>query len=526
MLDLPPPVEFGLPAKFKEYRPQQLVSIEAGCLSEKRAVAQCLPTGSGKSLNAITQALLEDKRAVYLTATKGLQDQIQREFKGVVADIRGKNAYACLSNPDAFSCEEGAHMNCPYLKSGECTHTKAVKTAKSAQVVLTNYTCYVTNHMGFHKDGPPWGDFSMMICDEGHGIAEEISDCIAVEYDGRDILDILQSRYPNETPDDWAEFAQSKLGYIKRLIDPLAERAKLGGLSTQEARRLMTMKRLQAKLERTAELCGDPDWLVESTQKGYRLEPLWPAPYVERYLLRGIPKVLVTSATLSRKTCSLIGLKPGELDYQDYPSTFPAANSPVYIVPSVRVDHKMDAGEELSWIRTMDLILQDRRDRKGIMHTVSFARGEKIRARSHCADLMVLPNSMSTRDEVERFKKAWLPRILVSPSVGTGYDFPGAECEYQIIAKVPFPDTRSELVSARCTSDPEYQAHLTIQTLEQMVGRGMRSKTDHCENFIVDGHAGWFLGKNSKHLSLSFKRLLRYVKGPIPTPPKSLLGAT
>jgi Rad3-related DNA helicase len=47
---------------------------------------------------------------------------------------------------------------------------------------------------------------------------------------------------------------------------------------------------------------------------------------------------------------------------------------------------------------------------------------------------------------IEQFKKSKDPIILVSPSVTTGFDFPYEECQFQIIGKVPWPDTSSAVM--------------------------------------------------------------------------------
>ncbi len=60
-----------------------------------------------------------------------------------------------------------------------------------------------------------------------------------------------------------------------------------------------------------------------------------------------------------------------------------------------------------------------------------------------------------------------------------------------------------------------------MQELVQAVGRGMRSKDDRCETFIIDDHAAWFINKN-KHLApQSFIEAFTKAKG-IPAPLEKL----
>lgn len=101
---------------------------------------------------------------------------------------------------------------------------------------------------------------------------------------------------------------------------------------------------------------------------------------------------------------------------------------------------------------------------------------------------------------VEAFKGSRPGTILVSPSVGAGFDFPGRDCEWQFVCKIPFPDSRTKIQKARQADDKEYGAYQAMNKLVQIFGRGMRSAQDQCENFIVDEHCEWFLPKY-RHLA-------------------------
>ena len=122
---------------------------------------------------------------------------------------------------------------------------------------------------------------------------------------------------------------------------------------------------------------------------------------------------------------------------------------------------------------------------------------------------------------VEIFRASKPGTILVSPSVGTGYDFPGKDCEYQFLCKIPFPDGRTKFNKARTQDDPEYGAYQAAQTMVQAFGRGMRSKEDQCEGFICDDHLQWFLPRFRHLVPNSFYRLFKRVDV-LPQPPKAL----
>jgi Rad3-related DNA helicase len=122
---------------------------------------------------------------------------------------------------------------------------------------------------------------------------------------------------------------------------------------------------------------------------------------------------------------------------------------------------------------------------------------------------------------LEAFRSANPGTVLISPSVSTGYDFPGRQCEWQFICKVPFPDGRAKIQQARQADDREYGPYGAMQTLVQFFGRSMRSKDDRSEGFICDDHLQWFLPKYRHLAPKSFHSHFRMVTN-VPPPPEAL----
>lgn len=120
---------------------------------------------------------------------------------------------------------------------------------------------------------------------------------------------------------------------------------------------------------------------------------------------------------------------------------------------------------------------------------------------------------------VEDFKQRQAGAILVSPSVGEGYDFPGDQCRWQFVCKIPFPDGRNRIIRARSEDDKEYGAFMAINKLVQIFGRIMRSKQDWGENFIGDDHLEWFLPRYGHLAPKSFHMFYKRVSV-LPQPPR------
>ena len=103
--------------------------------------------------------------------------------------------------------------------------------------------------------------------------------------------------------------------------------------------------------------------------------------------------------------------------------------------------------------------------------------------------------------QVEMFKRADPPAVLVSPAMATGFDFPGDVCRYQIIGKLAYPDTRNRITKARSKGDVDYGAYIAMQELIQAVGRAVRDKEDWAESFIIDDNVGWFMKRYGRTFS-------------------------
>src|SRR4051812_19333851 len=96
----PTPGDLGFPAKFDRWRDNQPEAIEQSIFSPQRVIANCAPTGFGKSQCYITQAVIEGGRTCFLTGTKGLQDQLEKDYSSMgLVSIKGKDNYTCQFKP-------------------------------------------------------------------------------------------------------------------------------------------------------------------------------------------------------------------------------------------------------------------------------------------------------------------------------------------------------------------------------------------------------------------------------------------
>lgn len=526
---LPAPVDLGAPPHYDTWRPHQPDAVLAITDSPRRFIGSVLPTGAGKTLTVVSAALAMNWRTVFLTSTKLLEDQYLRDMAAIgMVNVRGQANYECVAFHDEHlalrdkpwhGCDDGpcrAGLYCsrkPLPDEADvekgCLSYDAVARALRARFIVTNYKYW----LHANRYGAGLGRVDCLVCDEAHHTPTELADFLSTVLEPGD-CQLLGSGGPGgDDTGAWAAWAKAQLGRVNAGLDAKPR-------SRAELRRYRHLKRIASKLEVLKEMKGG-DWVVQEHGAAWHFDPVWVRGLAEKALFRRIPHIVCTSATFTRKTAEMLGIPDDQLTWHEAPSDFPVERRPVYYVPTVKVDYRADPSQIRQWLATIDNFLRTRRDRKGIIHAVSYARARQIRDYSEFRATMILNDKHSTRESVAEFRAAGPGAILVSPSVTTGYDFAGKSAEYQIIAKVPFPDRRSPVTAARTAHDAEYPAYIAMQELVQAVGRGMRSADDRCEVAIFDSNASWFMRKY-RHLAPAWFLAAYREVSTIPEPPPPL----
>lgn len=518
MFKLPSPAEFGLPEKFDSWRPAQEGMLDILLHSNKRIDTICAPTGSGKSPGVIAYALHSGKPTCIVTGTRGLQDQYLDDFASIgLVDLRGRANYPCGSKPGR-TCEDGYAANCAFKGSVACASTKAELRAASSMLVVTNYAKWITSGMGLNSG---LSHIEQVIFDEAHNAPNALAQALQITLNQEHVEEELKCKLPEKC--DWEDMeAWKSWASVQRVAaeaEMMIQHEKIQAAHDPKQawiRRWLFLRSLFKKLS-TLALCRPGDWVVDEVPGGYQFDPIFPGRYAESNLLFHKKKIIMVSATVRPKTMFMCGLGRHQFSFTELDSDFDPRRCPIYYVPTMRVDKRNSNRMELLWIR-LDQIAARRRDRKGIVHTVSFTRQQEIKQFSRFFDSMIInekgePATSTVRD----FKESGPGTILVSPSVPEGYDFPDDQCRWQFVCKIPF-EPPSRIVKARESADPEYRAYQAIQTLVQAFGRGMRNRKDWCENFIGDDHLEWFLPRYRHLAPRSFHGFFKRVSI-LPQPP-------
>lgn len=516
MTRIPSPAELGIP--IDRWRDGQEEALRFMLENRKRVTEVCAPTGFGKSWVAVAFALITGEPTCIVTATRGLQDQYLEEAACVgLVDLRGRRNYTCDMRDDA-TCEDGYNGSCPYKGTINCPSSQAEMQAATSKRVVTNYDKWTAAR----RFGQGMNHFTQVIFDEGHDAPEALARAMQVQIHYKEVNEHLEMDFPDGAEDaafpEWKRWAGIGRGVAQNLMTAAYGKIQGNNPKLAHIRHYNHMRNLTRRLAILAAAATD-NWICDTFEKGYQFDPIVPARYSEAALLLRVPKIIFISATIRPKTMYMCGIGKDDFEFREFKSDFDPKRCPIYYVPTMRVDRRSIDNSQL-WTR-LDQIAAKRQDRKGIVHTVSYGRRDEIRAFSRFASNMMFNEKGEAPTEcIDLFRESPPGTILVSPSVGTGYDFKYQTCEWQFMCKIPFQPP-SRIVKAREEKDQEYRGYMAMQALVQAFGRGMRSWDDRCESFIADDHMQWFYKRYAHLAPASFHGFYREVQV-LPQPPERL----
>lgn len=451
--------------------------------NQNRIGIYVVPTGVGKSLCYLSTAIMSRERSIILTSTKGLQDQLEREFGNLISVVKGKANFPCPISWKGYNCDRGPcnwGYDCSLYRT-TCPYYAQIRKGAESSIVVTNYAFWMSN------DTQSLGKFNLLIMDEAHDAGEQLLSHVSMTIKREDV-----TRYIEWTTHTSPSAIMEWLRILKGRLEDRVRKSLAAG-------RMDDMKPLAIlrDLDKLAYI-KPYNLILDNRGNSIHADAISPADLAEPLLLRRVPRVIMTSATVSSREATFLGVgsvKDGDVTIREYPSIFEKHRRRVIHIPCVKVDHRMTTAHLNQWVGVIDNIIAKRMMEKGIIHAVSYNRCDHIKNMSCYGGIMTTHRGLNTQEVVEEFKRSKAPSILVSPAVGTGYDFPDEDCRWQIVAKLQFPDGRPLIMKARAKNDPEYAVNQCIQSLVQASGRGVRTPTDHADTFVVDNHIQWLVGR-------------------------------
>lgn len=507
---MPPlPSALGLPPSFREFRSypgfsqwDTIARITAAFLvRRKRFVILNAPPGSGKSLiywtvRSLLASALSTKtpfRTLALTISKGLQDQLSGDFS--VPIVKGRANYHCRESRGGCDLAALSESRCPYEYPGsgfdsECPFRIAMQTGAKSPDLSANYALWMS--LARYGDPNAVGQFDFLVCDEAHNIMDTVTDFASVTLSRIEIKSVLGIDQPDDPSSisEWSHWAREAFRIADRKLESCRKS------ETRLKARINQLKKSISQLRSFGENDDSdnsgPQWVInnQDTKPGEtKISPIWPGPFVEQYLFRNVPRVLLCSGSISPQVIEDLDIPPDQVEYIEVTSAFPVKNRPVIhldITPSIRVQYGMSVGEKRILSGRIDQIIRVWGGRKGIIHSNSYDLTEFIVQNSKYKDLIISHGRGQVRQAVDEFKRR-KTGVLISPAAFEGYDFTGALCEWSVLIKIPYLP-KSPLISARKKSRKGYADALIANKILQGAMRHIRSAQDKGPMFVIDWH--------------------------------------
>lgn len=213
-----------------------------------------------------------------------------------------------------------------------------------------------------------------------------------------------------------------------------------------------------------------------------------------RYLLSTADNNVLMSATVGMKEAfdDNIGMKfseEGKSYMQRIPSTFDFSKSPIIINTRYKMSYSC---KEFTFPKIREMIyyiVRQYKNFRGMIQTGSYANAKDIydNAPYDIKQRFQLYNNSSEKHWTMEMHKALDNSVIIGPTLVEGIDLPDDLCRFIIIAKVPYPNLKDKLVTAKMKLFPQWYDSETANSMIQGIGRGNRHPKDWCVTYILDG---------------------------------------
>jgi ATP-dependent DNA helicase DinG len=222
-------------------------------------------------------------------------------------------------------------------------------------------------------------------------------------------------------------------------------------------------------------------------------------------------KVLLMSGTIYSKDmfCKNLGINPEEAYFIRTSSSFPVESRPIYMKAEYLVDtsHAKWVENYPTLIEKISTIMGKFPDVKGLIHAPSYVAGQQMANSLHDRRVMT-HDKMNFFQRLEEFMRTTDPRVFISPVCSQGIDFKDDRARFQIIVRVPYPNTNDPFLAHKVKTDFPWFNYQALITFGQQIGRINRSESDFGVTILLDERFIKFLSRNKKQFPMWVKEAI------------------
>ena len=539
---------FGNGFTFRKNQKEACVNIIHSFLNKEKNYILEAPTGSGKSIIAmIVGGVLSSYyglKGYILISDLSLIQQYERDVDKYLPDwgvIKGQDNYTCVSNSMSFKlgdCQIHGKkrsydeiMNEYSECAPTCQYLLARQKASESDVTVCTYHHWLTyqNPTGqnpFAKSnmencGPfPRRDF--IICDEAHKLVDIIQSMYSihltnVERNNIDTIraasDTIFKELRNKIQNLFDELIEHRDDAVNVLEDLKNLRNALTDYNDKaasvirhnvdyglEGGKLYKFARAYAWLGDYAETIN---LFVEAIKRS--LDNLV-VTYVEnpesltfncldeeylmnKYFYPHFDSCLYMSATIGDFSLYAKNCHMRKYSSEVIPSTFDFSKSPIFYCDTYKMNYA-NKDTNIPYIAKMINSIMDMFPTfRGCVLVSSYDMADKIIqgvSPQNAERILMYKDSKDKREVLDRYRYQD-GTVIIGPSLFDGLSFDDDLCRFLVIAKVPYPDMKNNFVKKKMERNYDWYAGQASLSIIQGVGRGVRSETDWCYSFILDG---------------------------------------
>jgi len=522
----------------REIQKEIISEIESRLKSGFRKIILCAPTGVGKSLVGATISRYFDS-SFTVTASKHLQDQYIKDIP-FLKPVKGKQNFPCpklmssekVENTvramrwgltcDKGVCQERVNKNgkevfevCkfkPTIKQVEenvqdvqsCPYYLQKYQALTSKHSLWNYHAFFTIMKFNKKLFEDYLDRKVTVFDEAHKIEDQIIQFVGFDiFSGQvDECNINPNKYDFTDLDSVIQLTDDMAYSYANKIKDIKE-----STAFQKEPDYELVAGLERRYDRTAQakidiLTDKDNFIVNDAVKDFNgnfktisVKPIDVSKFANSFF--DTEYQLFMSATIDKSSfCENMGLEKDDVAFVDTPkSPFPIEHRKIDLLNVRRLSYGSTEDDEIEVIKTIDRILDEHSNERGLILTSSIPRCQKIiryLSPKNTKRIRICHSKNKdgkTQDEVITEHASDPTGVLLSSSLWEGVDLKDDLSRFQIIAKVPYPNYTEKRTKAKMNKFPLWYTSQTLTKLLQGFGRSIRSNDDWARTYVLDAAA-------------------------------------
>jgi len=426
--------------------------------------------------------------AACLTITKSLQDQYQALFNDIEF-MKGKSNYLCTLD-DELTVDMAPCLLTKKL-SEDCIGKKICPYYNARAKALITKTCALNYKMFFSlPDHVKQREY--LICDEAAELEDELVKHFTCDINFKILtkLGIDVDPLPLSEYSKYQRWAESLLRKLTERIDELKE----DSVGVKDKIKLTKFKKwtrvlqsIRGDIQTLVETFYDSEYQIEKKEESVKFIPL-KVNKLSKYLFDHGKYIVLMSATIIDvdNYCKTLGVE--NYKYIEVDSPFDSRKAPIYCSTKYKLNYKNIDMVLPYMIDQVRELCEQHKNQKGIIHTHSNKITKAVQNEFALQSrFLYREEGVSNEQILNMHNNSKDPTVLVSPSMSHGVDLIGDLAEFQIIIKAPFSPLGDIRVKKMFELDKIWYSNKMLCGVIQSCGRGVRSKSDECVTYILDG---------------------------------------